>query len=124
MDYFKEQTISQLAFEINASAKPKVFVKKDISIDDVINSVCWHFKISKEKLFSTSRKREIVQARQVAMSFSRSLTGLPFREIGQQIGNKDHATAYFAFNQVRNHYETDKHFRKHVDQIELNLKKL
>ncbi len=73
-------------------------------------------------LQSKTRKREIVQARQVAMFFSKSMTKSSLATIGSQIGGKDHATVLHACKTVNNLIETDKRFRLQVDEIEKKLK--
>lgn len=96
--------------------------KREISIDYIQKVVCNFFNIGVENLQSKTRKREIVQARQVAMYFSKSLTKSSLATIGAQIGGKDHATVLHACKTVNNLIETDKRFRLQVDEIEKKLK--
>jgi chromosomal replication initiator protein len=84
--------------------------------------VCNYYNIGLEQLQSKTRKREIVQARQVAMFFSKTLTKSSLATIGSQIGGKDHATVLHACKTVNNLIETDKRFRMQVDEIEKKLK--
>jgi len=71
---------------------------------------------------SKTRKREIVQARQVAMYFSKNLTKSSLATIGAQIGGKDHATVLHACKTVNNLIDTDKRFRTQITEIEKKLK--
>lgn len=96
--------------------------KREISIDYIQKVVCNYFNIGVEQLQSKTRKREIVQARQVAMYFSKSLTKSSLATIGSQIGGKDHATVLHACKTVNNLIETDKRFRVQIDEIEKKLK--
>ncbi|MCK4920885.1 MAG: chromosomal replication initiator protein DnaA [Bacteroidales bacterium] len=96
--------------------------KREISIDYIQKVVCSYFNIGVENLQSKTRKREIVQARQVAMYFSKSLTKSSLATIGTQIGGKDHATVLHACKTVNNLIDTDKRFRLQVDEIEKKLK--
>jgi len=96
--------------------------KREISIDYIQKVVCNYYNIGLELLQSKTRKREIVQARQVAMFFSKSLTKSSLATIGSQIGGKDHATVLHACKTVNNLIETDKRFRLQVDEIEKKLK--
>ena len=70
---------------------------------------------------SKTRKREIVQARQIAMYFSKSFTKSSLATIGSQIGGKDHATVLHACKTVNNLIDTDKRFRCYIDEIEKKL---
>jgi chromosomal replication initiator protein len=96
--------------------------KREISIDYIQKVVCNYFNIPIEQIQSKTRKREIVQARQVAMFFSKSLTKASLATIGSQIGGKDHATVLHACKTVNNLIETDKRFRIQIDEIEKKLK--
>jgi chromosomal replication initiator protein len=96
--------------------------KKEISIDYIQKVVCNYFNIPVDMIQSRTRKREIVQARQVAMFFSKSLTKSSLATIGSQIGGKDHATVLHACKTVNNLLDTDKHFKNQIEDIEKKLK--
>jgi chromosomal replication initiator protein len=74
-----------------------------------------------ESLQAKTRKREIVQARQLTMYFSKNLTKYSLASIGAQVGNKDHATVLHACKTVNNLKDTDKNFRQYVEDIEKKL---
>jgi chromosomal replication initiator protein len=96
--------------------------KKEISIDYIQKVVCNYFNITPDQLHINTRKRETVQARQIAMFFSKSLTKCSLATIGSQIGGKDHATVLHACKTVNNLVETDKQFRHQIEEIERKLK--
>ena len=96
--------------------------KREISIDYIQKMVCDYFNISVEQMHSSSRKREIVQARQLAMYFAKTLTKSSLASIGVDIGGKDHATVLHAVRTVKNLIDTDKHFRVYVEEIEKKIK--
>ncbi|MFP4059279.1 MAG: chromosomal replication initiator protein DnaA [Bacteroidales bacterium] len=96
--------------------------KREISIDYIQKVVCNYFDISSDMIRTKTRKREIVQARQIAMYFSKSLTKSSLATIGSQIGGKDHATVLHACKTVNNLIDTDKSFKQQIDEIEKKLK--
>lgn len=96
--------------------------KREISIDYIQKVVCNYFNMSVDKLNSKTRKREVVQARQIAMYFAKSMTKASLASIGANIGGKDHATVLHACKTVNNLLETDKRFRGYVDDIDKKLK--
>jgi chromosomal replication initiator protein len=96
--------------------------KREVSIDYIQKVVCNYFDIGIDAIQSKTRKREIVQARQVAMFFSKNLTKSSLATIGAQIGGKDHATVLHACKTVNNLIDTDKHFRSQIEDIEKKLK--
>lgn len=96
--------------------------KRELSIDYIQKIVCDYFNMPAEVINSKTRKREIVQARQIAMFFAKSLTKSSLATIGAQIGGKDHATVLHACKTVNNLVDTDKRFRVYIDEIEKKLK--
>jgi chromosomal replication initiator protein len=101
--------------------KEKNILEKTYLIDDILKVVCDYFNMSVDSLRAKTRKREIVQARQLAMYFSKNMTKSSLASIGFQIGKKDHATVLHSCKTVNNLIETDKKFRKIVNDIEKKL---
>lgn len=95
--------------------------KKDITIDYIQKLICDYFKLSLDTLQSKTRKRDIVQARQLAMYFAKKYTNASLSSIGNQIGKRDHATVLHACKTVDNLFETDKLFKSYVDDLNKKL---
>ena len=96
------------------------FVKntvREVSIDYIQKVVCDYFNLPVELMKSKTRKREVVQARQIVMFFSKSLTKSSLATIGMQCGGKDHATVLHACKTVNNLMDTDKRFKIYIDDI-------
>ena len=91
--------------------------KREISIDYIQKVVSDYFQMDVTTLQSKTRKRHIVQARQLAMFFAKKLTKASLANIGQQIGHRDHATVLHACKTVDNLAFTDKQFRKYVEDL-------
>ncbi|MBE6229349.1 MAG: chromosomal replication initiator protein DnaA [Bacteroidales bacterium] len=94
----------------------------EISLEKIQSTVCEYFNITRESLVSKTRKREISQARQIAMYLGRNLTKKSLASIGNEIGGRDHATVLHACNTVSDLIETDRNFRQYVSDIERRLK--
>jgi len=100
------------------------FVKNtvhEISIDYIQKVVCDYFDLPLEVLKSKTRKREVVQARQLAMYFSKNMTKSSLSNIGIHCGGKDHATVLHACRTVNNLMETDKKFKTYVTDIQKRI---
>ena len=95
--------------------------KNDLTIERVQKTVCEYFSITRDTLLSKSRKRQIVQARQIAMYMSRNLVGCSLSTIGAELGGKDHATVLHACTTVADLMSTDRTFRQYVNDIESML---
>lgn len=91
--------------------------KREVSIEYIQKVVSDYFSMDVETLQSKTRKRHIVQARQLAMYFSKKLTKASLASIGSQIGKRDHATVLHACKTVNNLSTTDKQFKKYVEDL-------
>ena len=96
---------------------------KAVTIDDILKVVCKHFDLEASAIHTKSRKREVVQARQIAMYLAKNYTDFSTSKIGKFIGNKDHATVLHACKTVKGQLEVDKSFQAEVQEIESLLKK-
>ena len=95
---------------------------RELNIGRVQTSVCEYFNITTEDLVSKSRRRQIVQARQIAMYLCRTLLpNCSLSTIGQQTGGKDHATVLHSCNIVSDMMSTDRVFKKYVTDLESML---
>jgi chromosomal replication initiator protein len=95
---------------------------REISIDYIQKVVCDYFNLPLDLINSKTRKREIVQARQLSMYFSKKHTKASLATIGLHCGNKDHATVLHACKTINNLIETDKSFRTYVEEIDKKIK--
>lgn len=95
--------------------------KREVSIDYIQKVVSDYFQMDVSTLQSKTRKRHIVQARQLAMFFAKKFTKASLASIGSQIGKRDHATVLHACKTVDNLYTTDKQFRKYVEDLSKKL---
>ena len=94
------------------------FERKRITVQKIKDTVSEYYNVKKELIQSASRKREIVQARQVTMFFIKKHTELSLSQIGSQVGNRNHATVLHACNTVKNYSDVDKGFRSDLEEIE------
>ena len=94
----------------------------EISIDYIQKVVSDYFKVPVNELFTSTRKREVVQVRQIAMYFAKKYTELSLAQIGAMCGNKDHATVLHACRTVDNMIDTDSKYRERLEEIKKILK--
>jgi chromosomal replication initiator protein len=95
--------------------------KREVSIEYIQKVVSDYFQMDVDTLQSKTRKRHIVQARQLAMFFAKKFTKASLASIGSQIGKRDHATVLHACKTVDNLSSTDKQFRKYVEDLSKKL---
>ncbi len=89
----------------------------NLTVEDLQHLVCAYFGIDERLIRDKTRKREIVQARQVAMYFCKQLTQHSLKDIGLRFGGRDHSTVIHAIQSVEDQLETDPRFRESVEAI-------
>ncbi len=96
--------------------------KQDITIEYIQKVICDYTGQSLELVQSRSRKREIVQTRQLIMYFCKKLTSSSLAIIGAKCGNKDHATVLHAYRTIESLLSSDKHIQHVVADLEKRFK--
>ena len=96
--------------------------RKVNTVEKIRDVVCEYFSLTVDAISTKSRKREVVQARQIAMYLSKQLTKSSLSSIGNTIGQRDHATVLHACKIVNDLLDCDKNFRLSVREIEEKLK--
>ena len=118
---FKREIDMDLAERIIRKAV-RIIENKPITIEEIVAKVCEHYKIDESVLHTKSRKREIVQVRQVAMFLAKKHTDISTSKIGHLIGNRDHATVLHACKIVKDLVEVDKEIKADIEDIEASFK--
>lgn len=67
----------------------------------VLVAVAEYYTVALEDLTGSSRKKELVAPRQVAMYIMREEMGASYPTIGQELGGRDHTTAMHAYNKIK-----------------------
>jgi chromosomal replication initiator protein len=121
-----QSTLNRKEIDLNlAKSMLKNFIKnasKEISMDYIQKLVCEYFEVPIEMVKSQTRKREIVQARQISMYLSKSHTKTSLKSIGAFFGGRDHSTVIYACQTVEDLIDTDKKFKGYVADIQKKLK--
>jgi len=105
-----------------ASSVVKNIVRRTrkINVDWIQKLVCKYYKITKEELLSRSRKRAIVQPRQVAMFLARRYTSESLQSIGRSF-NRYHATTLHAIGAVERHMRENGPLQKQVEFLSTKM---
>jgi chromosomal replication initiator protein len=97
-------------------------VNKTKEIDKVKEIVCSYFRLANDDLISSSRKTQIVYARNVAIYIIRENYKTPLKKIGEMFGKRDHATIAHGYDKIKQALITDQHVKNDIDYIEKKLK--
>ena len=95
---------------------------KVLTLDEIVEAVCNHYKVTVAAVNSKSRKREYVEARQVAMFMAQKLIKMPASRVGKLIGNRDHSTVIHSCSKVEERLKIDAEFFDELSSIENGLR--
>ena len=110
--------------EIDVELAKKIlrnFIKtssKEITIASIQKLVCDYFDVPYEKLLQKTRKREVVQARQISMFLAKIFTKNSLKTIGEHFGGRDHTTVIHSCQTVKDLMDTDALFRDGVTELQ------
>ena len=91
--------------------------RREITIEYIQKIVCDYYKISIELIQGKTRKREIVQARQITMYLAKAFTKNSLKCIGEHFGGRDHTTVIHSCQTVKDLMDTDSMFRENVMEL-------
>lgn len=93
----------------------------EITVERVSDVVCKYFNIPRATIDTKSRKRDVTQARQIAMYLSRTYTKNSLSVIGSKIGGRHYATVLHACKTIGDLIDTDRTVRQSIKDIEKTL---
>ena len=112
-----------LALAERVISKAVRVVEKEVTIEDIVRNTCEYYHVKDESIYTSSRKRDIVLARQVAMYLThKHLPNLSLARIGQCIGSKDHSTVLHACRTIEEQIGVDKAVELAIEGIEAKMK--
>jgi chromosomal replication initiator protein len=92
--------------------------EREMTIENIQKMVCEHFGLTYDKLLAKTRKREVVQARQITMYLAKKFTKTSLKSIGEHFGGFDHTTVIHSCHTVENLMDTDAEYKEHLMQIQ------
>ena len=86
-------------------------------VSTILKRVAAAFGVSEKEMLSTSRLREVLRPRQIAMYLARELTGLSLPRIGTAFDGRDHTTVLHACRKVEEEMTSDAMLAKRVEEL-------
>ena len=74
--------------------------KRPVTVEKILEATAATSTFSVEQITGGSRRRPLVDARQIAMYVTRNMTDLSYPEIGRAFGNRDHTTVIHAVHKI------------------------
>ena len=96
--------------------------KREVSIDEIIDSVCAKLNVSREAICGASRKLAVATARSMVMYLARKLTNTSLAAIGATLGGRAHATIIHGVKDAESRKSIDADYAAALDSIERSLR--
>ena len=91
------------------------------SADVITEYICKYYNVDASVLYSPSRSRDVVNARNIAMYLIRRMTNLSLVDIGKKFGGRDHSTVLHSLENVEQKMRSDPAFAEVVKEITTNI---
>jgi chromosomal replication initiator protein len=106
---------------VQTSLADLVQLSTSVEPHQVINSVANVFKVSRDRLLSKDRSKDIALPRQVAMYIMREDANFSLPQIGAELGGRDHTTVMYGCDKIAGLLKKDDRLRKQTHQVRENL---
>jgi chromosomal replication initiator protein len=87
------------------------------TVPKIAATVARRFRIKAADLQGKTRRREVVQARGVAMLLARRLTGASYQTVGRHFGGRDHSTVMHACRRIAQQLKSDPALQQTVEEL-------
>ena len=94
---------------------------KVVSAKKIIQAVAEFYDLKEKEILSSSRKKEIVKPRQIAMFLLREELKSSFPFIGRKFGGKDHTTAIHAYGKISGEIEKSEILVEEINLIKQKI---
>ncbi len=92
-----EPTIKMIEEIINKTIKQSF---KNITPNQIVQIVANFFELSEKDITEHSRRKEVVEPRQISMFLLKDLLGMSYSDIGHKLGKRDHTTVIHACEKI------------------------
>lgn len=99
------------------SSITSTYQKKSLTPKQIIKTVTEFFDVRVEDIIGNSRKKELVNPRQIIMYLMREEIRSSFPMIGNELGGRDHTTAMHACDKISKAFENDEKTRQEILSI-------
>lgn len=94
---------------------------KSLNSELIMNVTANYFNVTVDDLKSKKRSQEIVQPRQISMYLCRNLLNMTYKDIGNDFGNKNHATVMHACERIKEELDNNLELENSIKEINLRL---
>ncbi len=94
------------------------------SFSKILKAVSNFYDINEKDILSSSRKKELVKARQMIIYILRKDLGYSYPCIAKKLGGKDHTTIIYSFNKIERDIKKDNNIQENFSYIKESLQSM
>ncbi|ERJ00913.1 chromosomal replication initiator protein DnaA [Acetanaerobacterium sp. MSJ-12] len=94
-----------------------------VTVERIISEVSRTFNVSPQDIKSKKKSADVSQARQVAIYVIREVTQMPMKNIGEELGGRDHSTIVYSLNEMKSKLKKNQRLQETINDIIKNIKK-
>ena len=98
------------------------FAVTNNELEVILDEVCREYSVTVEEIKSKSRIRKINDSRQVAMHLLYKYTTMSLKEVGIELGRRDHTTVMHGLRSVQSN-SWDQTYKAKMDKVEKVIQK-
>ena len=88
-----------------------------LSIDDIIDTVCNYFDITRQDIIGKKKSKEVVEPRMIAIYLIKEILEMPLDSIGKVFGGRDHTTIMHARDKISDELKTSHKMQGFISEI-------
>lgn len=93
-----------------------------LSPDDIINTVCKYFDITRQDIVGKKKSKDVVEPRMIAIYLISEILEIPLVSIGKIFGGRDHTTIMHSRDKINDELKTSHKIKSFVSEIKKMLK--
>ena len=97
-------------------------IHREVTPEVIQKAVADHFNLDVEKIKSTTRRRQVVLARQISMYLVKQHTNNSLKNIGKLFGNRDHSTVIYSLKTVGDLMDTNDEVRRALSELDRKIR--
>ncbi len=97
-------------------------IHREVTPEVIQKAVADHFNLEVELVKSTTRRRQVVLARQISMFLVKQHTNNSLKKIGQLFGNRDHSTVIYSLRTVEDLMDTNDEVRRALAELDRKIR--
>ncbi len=97
---------------------------KNITPNQIIKSVADFFEIIPSEIMNRSRKKSVVEPRQITAFLFRDILNMSYPEIGEKLGKRDHSTAIHACEKISQEINKNQNLNQKITLIREIISKI